>query len=105
MVCSNRIQVSSNKNDPNDLTLLSEFSERWTLPDRFYTVDSYLAGGMSQRIVMIDTVALTGIYGNGPPNDDVGNPPDPEYAKLMWKWIEKTLSEVDSKKRIFHDSH
>ena len=43
---------------------------------------------------MIDTVALTGIYGNGPPNDDVGNPPDPEYAKLMWKWIEKTLSEV-----------
>ena len=50
---------------------------------------------MSQRIVMIDTVALTGIYGNGPPNDDVGNPPDPEYAKLMWKWIEKTLSEVD----------
>ena len=44
---------------------------------------------------MIDTVALTGIYGNGPPNDDVGNPPDPEYAKLMWKWIEKTLSEVD----------
>ena len=49
---------------------------------------------MSQRIVMIDTVALTGIYGNGPPNDDVGNPPDPEYAKLMWKWIEKTLSEV-----------
>ena len=57
-------------------------------------MDSYLPGGMSQRIVMIDTVALTGIYGNGPPNDDVGNPPDPEYAKLMWKWIEKTLSEV-----------
>ena len=56
---------------------------------------------MSQRIVMIDTVALTGIYGNGPPNDDVGNPPDPEYAKLMWKWIEKTLSEVDSKFSFF----
>ena len=52
---------------------------------------------MSQRIVMIDTVALTGIYGNGPPNDDVGNPPDPEYAKLMWKWIEKTLSGVSEK--------
>ena len=51
---------------------------------------------MSQRIVMIDTVALTGIYGNGPPNDNIGNPPDSEYAKLMWKWIEKTLSEVDS---------
>ena len=78
------------------LYFFSEFSERWTLPDRFYTVDSYLPGGMSQRIVMIDTVALTGIYGNGPPNDDVGNPPDPEYAKLMWSWIEKTLSEVSS---------
>ena len=33
----------------------SRVSDRWTYPDLFYTVDSYLPNGMKQRIIMIDT--------------------------------------------------
>ena len=53
---------------------------------------------MSQRIIMIDTVALTGVYGgianNGSTNPN-GNPPDAEYAQKMWQWIETQLSQSD----------
>jgi len=38
----------------------SSKSERWTFPDLFYTIDSTLPNGMKQRIIIIDTPALTG---------------------------------------------
>ena len=38
----------------------SKLSNRWTFPDLFYTIDSTLANGMKQRIIIIDTPALTG---------------------------------------------
>lgn len=43
----------------------SEKSERWTTPDLFYTVDSYMPNGMSQRVVMIDTPQLVGVFTSG----------------------------------------
>ena len=42
--------------------LYSAKSERWTFPDLFYKIDTYLPSGLSQRIVVIDTPSLTGVY-------------------------------------------
>ena len=54
----------------------SKKSERWTFPDLFYTVDSILNDGTRQRIVMIDTILLSGVYGAEKPNDHNGKPED-----------------------------
>ena len=42
--------------------LYSAKSERWTFPDLFYKIDTFLPNGLSQRIVVIDTPSLTGVY-------------------------------------------
>ena len=52
----------------------SKKSERWTFPDLFYTVDSILEDGTKQRIIMIDTTLLSGIYGAEKPDDPNGKP-------------------------------
>lgn len=54
----------------------SKKSERWTFPDLFYTVDSILEDGTKQRIIMIDTTLLSGIYGAEKPDDPNGKPED-----------------------------
>ena len=50
-ICRQRRQRTENHENPIE----SRISDRWTYPDLFYTVDSYLPNGMKQRIVMIDT--------------------------------------------------
>ena len=60
----------------NEKPIKSKKSERWTFPDLFYTVDSTLDDGTTQRIVMIDTTLLSGIYGAEKPDDPYGKPED-----------------------------
>ena len=60
----------------NEKPIKSKKSERWTFPDLFYTVDSTLDDGTTQRIVMIDTTLLSGIYGAEKPDDPNGKPED-----------------------------
>ena len=81
----------------------SSKSDRWTFPDFFYTIDSYLSNGMKQRIVMIDTQLLVGVYSSI--GDADGIPPNEEYAELKWKWIEDTLEESTNFDYLFVAGH
>ena len=44
----------------------TEKSDRWMFPDLFYKVDTFLPNGISQRIVIIDTPSLSGVYATRP---------------------------------------
>jgi len=86
--------------------LYSRVSDRWTYPDLFYTVDSYLPNGMKQRIIMIDTPSLSGVYSTRPSDQtEDGDPADPEYAQRMWNWIEHTLEDSEDFNFLFVAGH
>ena len=44
---------------------------------------------------MVDTVALTGINGGVGNQDPNGDPPNLQYAREMWQWIEEQLKKSD----------
>ena len=74
----------------------SAISNRWTMPDLFYVVDTYLPNGLSQRIIMIDTVMLSGLYATRPKDQpEEGTPDDREYSDKMFEWIEDRITESD----------
>ena len=45
-------------------------------PDLFYKIDTFLPNRISQRIIMIDTPSLSGVYATRPINMTEGNGPD-----------------------------
>ena len=42
----------------------------------FYKIDTFLPNGISQRIIMIDTPSLSGVYATRPIDMTEGNGPD-----------------------------
>ena len=75
------------------------------MPDLFYTVDSYLPNGMSQRVVMIDTPQLVGVFSGGKNQTPEGDPPNREYADKMWQWIDDILAESGDFNYLFVAGH
>ena len=66
------------------------------MPDLFYVVDTFLPNGISQRIIMIDTVMLSGLYATRPKDQpEEGTPDDREYSDKMFQWIEDRIIESD----------
>ena len=66
------------------------------MPDLFYVVDTFLPNGLSQRIIMIDTVMLSGLYATRPKDQlEEGTPDDREYSDKMFQWIEDRIIESD----------
>lgn len=57
----------------------TEKSDRWMFPDLFYKIDTFLPNGISQRIIMIDTPSLSGVYATRPIDMTEGNGPDQAY--------------------------
>ena len=45
-------------------------------PDLFYKIDTFLPNGISQRIIMIDTPSLSGVYATRPIDMTEGSRPD-----------------------------
>ena len=83
----------------------SKYSDRWTFPDYFYTIDTTLENGMSQRIITIDTPLLVGVYSAEVNMDEHGKPPYPEYAAEKWEWLEQTLKDSDDFDFLFVAGH
>ena len=54
----------------------TEKSDRWMFPDLFYKIDTYLPNGISQRVIMIDTPSLSGVYATRPIDMTEGSGPD-----------------------------
>ena len=54
-------------------------SDRWMFPDLFYKIDTFLPNGISQRIIMIDTPSLSGVYATRPIDMTEGNGADQAY--------------------------
>ena len=58
---------------------------------------------MSQRVIMIDTQLLVGVYSSI--GDSTGIPPNETYAEEKWKWIENTLEASKNFDYLFVAGH